>query len=157
MTGLYYEDWTERLTLTTRGRTIFDHDIGTFVGMSGMFEELFLNREYYEKQSLFKRRIAPGLLTLSIAEGLTIQEGWIHGTGLAFAGLDELRITAPVAVGDTIHVEVSVVDRRETRHPDRGIVRTRHTVKNQDGVAVMTFLVTRMIARRAAVPAPATT
>lgn len=155
MTALYYEDWTEDRTLVTRARTVFDHDVGTFVGMSGMFEELFLNREYYENRSLFKRRIAPGLLALSIAEGLAIQEGWIHGTGLAFLGLDEMRITAPVAVGDTIHVEVTAVERRETRHADRGIVKTRHTVKNQHGDAVMTFLMTRMVAKRVAVEAPA--
>lgn len=148
MSELYYEDWTEGRKLVTRGRTIYDYDVSAFVGLSGMAEELFINREYYEKQSLFRRRIAPGLLVMAIAEGLVIQEGWLHGTGLAFLGFDEQRITAPVGVGDTIHVEVEVVERRPTRQPGRGIVKTRHTVRNQDGAAVMTFAATRMIATR---------
>lgn len=148
MSGLYFEDWTLGRKLVTRGRTIFDYEIGAFVGISGMFEELFVNREYYENESLFKRRIAPGLLVLAISEGLVIQEGWLHGTGLAFLGFDEQRVTAPVAVGDTIRVEVEVVERRPTRQPSRSIVKTRHVIRRQDGTEVMTFLVTRMIAVR---------
>jgi acyl dehydratase len=149
VSALYYEDWTEGRRLVTRGRTIYDYDISAFVGLSGMAEELFINREYYENESLFKRRIAPGLLVMAISEGLVIQEGWLHRTGLAFLGFDEQRVTGPVAVGDTIHVEVEVVERRPTRQPGRGIVKTRHTVRKQDGTAVMTFLATRMIATRA--------
>lgn len=148
MQGLYYEDWTDGRVLVTRGRTIYDYDISAFVGLSGMVEELFINRAYYETQSIFRRRVAPGLLILAIAEGLVIQEGWLHKTGLAFLGFDEHRVIAPVGVGDTVHVEVQVVERRATRQPGRGIVKTRHTVKNQDGAAVASFTATRMIAMR---------
>ncbi|MBI3966338.1 MAG: MaoC family dehydratase N-terminal domain-containing protein [Chloroflexi bacterium] len=148
MAQLFYEDHKIGTRLMSRARTIFDHDIGAFVGVSGMFEQLFVNREYYENQSIYGKHIAPGLLVLSIAEGLCIQEGWLHETGLAFLGLDEFRISKPVATGDTVHVELEVVEARETKRADRGIVKTRHEVKNQHGETVMSFYATRMIKRR---------
>lgn len=147
MTSLYWEDFTPGLKLKTLGRTVYDQDIGAFVQLSGMYEELFMNREYYEKDTPYQGRIAPGALVYSLSEGLVIQQGWIHRTGLAFLGLDNWRINRPVRPGDTIWVEVEVKDRRETKNPERGIVTTHHAVLNQKGEDVMGFDVTRMIRR----------
>ena len=145
---MYFEDFAVGQELVTRGRTIFDHDIGMLVGLSGLYEELFMNREYYERESVFKRRVAPGLLTLCIAEGLVMSEEWFRGTGLAFLGLDELRLHAPVSPGDTLRVHVTIAETRSTRRPDRGVVRADHAVRNQDGTLVMSFQIARMVQRR---------
>src|SRR5918911_3542562 len=125
--------------LVTRGRTVFDYDISTLVGLAGLYEQLFMNREYYERESVFRRRVAPGLLTLMLAEGLVMSEEWYRGTGLAFLGLDELRLHAPVSPGDTLRVHVTISETRPTRHGDRGVVRADHAVRNQDGTVVMSF------------------
>ncbi len=58
--------------------------------------------------------MAPGVLTFALAEGLTLQTGILHGTGLALLSYD-VRVLAPVLAGDTIAVEIEVLDRRETR------------------------------------------
>jgi acyl dehydratase len=145
---VYFEDFFEGQELTTRGRTVFDHDIGSLVALAGLYEELFMNREYYEKQSVFGRRVAPGLLTLTLAEGLVMSEEWYRGTGLAFLGLDELRLHAPVSPGDTLRVHLSVVEARPSRQPGRGVVTARHVVRNQDDTTVMTFRITRLVAGR---------
>jgi acyl dehydratase len=147
---VYFEDFRVGLELVTRGRTVFDHDIGLLVGLSGLYEELFMNREYYERESVFRRRVAPGLLTLLIAEGLVMSEEWYRGTGLAFLGLDALRLHAPVSPGDTIRVHVSIAEVRPTRHADRGVVRAEHAVRNQDGTLVMSFQISRMVQRQPA-------
>jgi acyl dehydratase len=147
---MYFEDFRAGLELVTRGRTVFDHDIGSLVGLSGLYEELFMNREYYERESVFQRRVAPGLLTLLIAEGLVMSEEWYRGTGLAFLGLDALRLHAPVSPGDTIRVHVSIAETRPTRHADRGVVRAEHAVRNQDGTLVMSFQISRMVQRQPA-------
>ena len=109
-----------------------------------------MNREYYERESVFRRRVAPGLLTLLIAEGLVMSEEWFRGTGLAFLGLDALRLHAPVSPGDTIRVHVSIAEVRPTRHADRGVVRAEHAVRNQDGTVVMSFQISRMVQRQPA-------
>ena len=145
---MYFEDFGVGQELVTRGRTVFDHDIGAVIALSGMYEELFMNREYYEKAGVFRRRVAPGLLTLLIAEGLVMSEEWFRETGLAFLGLDELRLHAPVSPGDTVRVHVTVAEARPTREPDRGVVTAQHTVRNQEGTTVMSFRIARMVRRR---------
>ncbi len=86
-----------------------------------------MDMEYIRRESVFKTRVAPGVLTFALAEGLTLQTGILHGTGLALLSYD-VRVLAPVLAGDTITVEIEVLDRRETKKPDRGVVTFRHRV-----------------------------
>ena len=122
-----------------------EHDIMQFVGLVGLFEPLFIDEEYIRNESLFGQRIAPGSLTFAMAEGLTVQTGIIHGTGMAFVGIDKMRLFGPVKLGDTIQVEIEVLDIKPV--PDRGggIVRYRHWVKNQRGETIMEYDVARLI------------
>ena len=146
MEGKRFEDMQVGDKFTTLARTVTETDLVNFVALGGFYEELFMNKEYAEK-SLYKTRIAPGALTFTIAEGLSIQTGILHNTGMAFLGLN-MRILAPTRVNDTLRVDIEVTEKRETREPGRGIVTFTHTVRNQDDQAVMTYNVTRMIKRR---------
>ncbi|HEV8586421.1 MAG TPA: MaoC/PaaZ C-terminal domain-containing protein [Methylomirabilota bacterium] len=144
--GLNFEGHKVGAVYQTRARTVSETDIVSFVNQCGFIEPLFLDMEYVKKESLFGRRAAPGALTFALSEGLIIQTGLIHGTGMAWLG-GELRIVAPVLEGDTIRVEVEVVDKRETKKPDRGIVTYRHRVLNQRDEVVLEARVQRMIRR----------
>ena len=146
MHGATFEDHQIGATYTTLARTVSETDIVNFVNLCGFIEPLFLDMEYVARESVFGRRAAPGVLTFALSEGLILQLGLIHGTGMAFLG-SEIRVVAPVLQGDTIHVEVEVADKRETRKPDRGIVTYRHRVLNQRGELVMEARVQRMIRR----------
>ena len=110
MNGKTFEQFKPGDRYVTGRRTITEHDILQFVGLVGLTEPLFLDLEYIRKESLYGERIAPGSLTFGMAEGLTVQTGIIHGTGMAFAGLDKMRLFGPVKVGDTIQVEIEVLE-----------------------------------------------
>jgi acyl dehydratase len=144
--GLNFEAHAVGAMYRTLARTVSETDIVNFVNLCGFTEPLFMDMEYVARESLFKRRAAPGALTFALSEGLIMQTGLIHGTGMAWLG-GELRIVAPVLEGDTIRVEVEVVDKRETKKPDRGIVTYRHRVLNQRDELVMEAKVQRMIRR----------
>ena len=144
--GLTFEQHDVGATFRTLGRTVSETDIVTFVNLCGFTEPLLMDMEYVARESVFKRRVAPGALTLALSEGLIMQTGLIHGTGMAFLGA-EVRVVAPVLEGDTLTVEVEVVDKRETKKPDRGIVTYRHRVLNQRGEPVLEANVQRMIRR----------
>jgi acyl dehydratase len=146
--GLYFEEFTIGKQFRTLRRTITEADLIQFGTLCGFFESLFMDQPYAEQHTPFKRRIVPGALSLAYAEGLTILSGIIHHTGMAFLGL-ELKIHSPVAIGDTIGVEIEVVERRETQKPDRGIVSFRHRVINQREETVLEYTVRRMIRRGA--------
>ena len=144
--GLTFEQHEIGATFKTLSRTVSETDIVTFVNLCGFIEPLFVDMEYVARESMFKRRAAPGALTFALSEGLIMQTGLIHGTGMAYLG-GELRLTAPVLEGDTLTVEVVVAEKRETKRTDRGIVTYRHRVLNQRGEQVLEARVQRMIRR----------
>ena len=71
--------------------------------------------------------------------------------GLGSPGQDELRWLKPVYPGDTLSLSVEVLDKRASAsRPEMGSYRSRITVLNQDGVAVMTTIAIGLIATRPA-------
>ena len=147
--GVTFEEHEIGARYRTLARTVSETDIVTFVNLCGFTEPLFMDMEYVKRESVFGRRAAPGALTFALAEGLLQQTGLIHGTGMAFLG-GEIRVVRPVVEGDTIRVEVEVVEKRETKKPDRGIVTYRHQMLNQRDEVVLEARVQRMIRRRSA-------
>ena len=146
--GLNFEAHAVGATYRTLARTVSETDIVNFVNLGGFTEPLFMDMEFVARASVFKRRAAPGALTFALSEGLIMQTGLIHGTGMAWLG-GEIKVVAPVLEGDTIRVEVEIVDKRETSKADRGIVTYRHRVLNQRGEPVMEAKIQRMIRRGA--------
>jgi acyl dehydratase len=144
--GVTFEKHTVGDVYRTLARTVSETDIVNFVNQCGFTEPLFLDMEYVKRESVFGRRAAPGALTFSLSEGLVMQTGLIHGTGMAWLG-GEIRVVAPVLADDTIRVEVEVVDKRETKKLDRGIVTYRHRVLNQRAEIVLEATIQRMIRR----------
>ena len=145
--GLYFEDFTVGKKLYTNNRTITETDLVAFTTLCGFFEPLFMDQAYVESETPYKKRIAPAALTFSISEGLALLSGILNKTGMAFLGV-EMEVLKPVFIGDTLTVEIEVVDRRETKKTDRGIVTYLHRVINQNGERVMEHKIKRMIKRK---------
>jgi acyl dehydratase len=69
--------------------------------------------------------------------------------GLGSPGIDELQWRKPVYPGDTLRCETEVLEKRvSASRPEMGIFKSRMTVLNQDGVAVMTFVSNGLIRTR---------
>ena len=145
--GQYFEDFAPGRTYATDRRTITEADHVNFTTSFGFFEPLFMDRAYVTRETPYEKPIIPGALTFSMAEGLTILSGILHGTGMAFLGV-ELTVVQPVFINDTIRVAIEVVERRETKKSDRGIVTFSHLVSNQDDQTVMAYTIKRMLRRK---------
>jgi 3-hydroxybutyryl-CoA dehydratase len=85
---------------------------------------------------MFGQRVAHGLLVLSIASGLVIRLGFMEETVLAFREMGEWKFSLPVFIGDTIRVQVTVVETNPMRRLGGGLVRTRVEVLNQEDKVV---------------------
>jgi acyl dehydratase len=60
---------------------------------------------------------------------------------LASPGIDELRWLAPVRPGDSLRLRTTIVEARPSRSkPDRGLVRTRAKLINQDDQVVLSLI-----------------
>jgi len=146
--GFYWQDYAVGAQYRTFGRTVTEADIVAFIGCTGMVEALFTDAEFRREESLIEGRLAPAALTYAFAEGLVLQ-ALAQGTGLAFLGA-QLNVTKPVLAGDTITVEIEVLEVRQTSKGPNGLVRTRNLVKNQRGEAVLEYDPLRMIKGRPA-------
>jgi acyl dehydratase len=146
----WFEDFQVGDVTTTMGRTVTEADIVNFVTFAGIFEELFINERFARDKSLFKGRAAPGTLALVLAEGLYTLTGHTRH-GRALLGLDEVRLTAPVLAGDTIHADVTVTEVRPSQsRPGFGVLALKHSVINQDGIEVMRYRTARLLESRSA-------
>ncbi|HUA21120.1 MAG TPA: MaoC/PaaZ C-terminal domain-containing protein [Bryobacteraceae bacterium] len=134
---MYYEDFELDSVRTSRSRTITEADIVNFAGLSGDFVELHVS-ETYAAQGPFGKRIAHGVLVFSIAAGLSVQVSQIQDTVIAFYGIDKLRFTKPVFIGDTIHV-VKRVTAKQPKGEGRGLVTFETSVLNQRGELVIIY------------------
>lgn len=133
-TGLYYEDYALGTKLTTRGRTITEADIVNFAGLTGDYNPMHTDAEYM-KTHLMGQRIAHGMLSLSYAVGQAYQLGFMEGTILAFRGL-EMKFSLPVYIGDTLHVELTVSEKKDAPRLGGGMVTLEVKIVNQQGKSV---------------------
>lgn len=144
----YLDDLDVGLRWRTRARTITEADLLTFGTWSGDMHPLHTDEEY-ARRTQFGGRIFHGPGALAIAFGLEMSLGWKFGSAIAFLGIREWNLLAPVRVGDTLHVSEVVADiRPSVSKPDRGVVTTQVQVVNQNGVVCQEGLWTVLLARR---------
>jgi oxepin-CoA hydrolase/3-oxo-5,6-dehydrosuberyl-CoA semialdehyde dehydrogenase len=133
---------------TTHRRTVTEADITNFAGVSGDFFYAHVD-DIAARDSIFERRVAHGYFVISAAAGLFVDPA--PGPVLANYGLEGLRFTKPVYVGDTIQVRLAckskaAKDDREGQIP-QGVVAWDVEVTNQDGEAVALYTVLTLVKR----------
>jgi len=117
-------------TGVSRGRTLTETDVVTFMMITGNWAEIHSNTEF-AATTPYGQRLVQGSLVLSISQGL-----FTTGRAVAsFAGLDRLRFHRPVFIGDTVTVECVLLDKKEK--DDRfGLATWEMRVSNQAGKLV---------------------
>ena len=127
--GLFFEEVIIGDQTESVGRTVTETDIVAFAGVSGDYNLIHTDAEY-SKGQMFGQRVAHGLLALSIASGLAVRLGFMEDTILAFRSL-EWKFTAPVFIGDTIRLRVTVEATKPMPRLGGGLVTLKMEVMNQ--------------------------
>lgn len=141
MTGRYFEEFEVGETIDhDKRRTISERDNQAFCDLTMNQQPLHLDAEF-AADTEFGDRLVNGLYTMSLAVGLTIPET-TDGTIVANLSYDDVEHPNPVFHGDTIRVQSTVTDKRETSDGERGIV-TMHVevfaVNREDEPLVCAF------------------
>ena len=110
-------------------KTVSEHDVYTFAGLSGDFNPAHVN-EVEAQKGMFGKRIAHGMLSAGFIS--TVLGTQLPGPGTIYMG-QELRFTKPVFFGDTITATVTVVELIPEKN--RAILDTVCT--NQNGEVVI--------------------
>jgi len=147
--SLYFEDVEVGMRFESPSRTITEADLVNFAGVSGDYNPLHTD-ETFAATTPYGRRIAHGMLALSVVTGLRQRMGVFDGTILAFLEIRSWRFRRPVFPGDTIRAVTSVAELRETSKEDRGVMIQGIEVLNQDDEVVQDGEFVTLLRRRAA-------
>lgn len=150
MPGRYFDELTVGMRIQhSVGRTVTEMDNVLFSALTMNPQPLHLNEDFASRTS-FGQRIVNGIFTMGLVVGLTVAE-LTEGTIVANLSYERVTHPRPVFHGDTIYVETEVLEKRDSASkPDRGLVRLRHTGKNQAGTVVVELERTVLFLKRPA-------
>lgn len=117
-------------------RTVSESDVYLYAGITGDLNPAHINEEY-SKESVFKGRIAHGMLTAGLISAVLGMR--LPGPGTIYLG-QELKFTAPVRIGDTIKAQAEVIEIIE----EKNRVKIKTTCTNQRGEVVLDGIATVM-------------
>jgi acyl dehydratase len=145
--GRYFEDFAVGDVYEHRpGRTIGEADNTWFTLLTMNQHPLHFDAAYAAR-SEFGRPLVNSCLTLSLVAGMSVAD--VSQKAIANLGWTEIRLRAPVFVGDTLYAESEVLARRESNsRPTQGIVTVRTTGMKADGTVVISFERTILVPKR---------
>lgn len=134
-------------------RTVTETDVTMWCMFTGDWFPIHCDVVYAET-SVFKQRVAPGVMIFAMAGGLAVPAQ--TRTVIANYGCERIRYPNPTLFGDTIHV-VATVEKLQQRDAESGIADIRWEVTKQDGKIVCVIIMRIWIKTRAAMQAIQTT
>ena len=150
--GRYFEDFEVGHIYEHRpGRTITDADNVWFTLLTMNTHPAHFDYEFAKKTE-FGKPLVVSPLTIALMTGMSVSD--TSGKAIANLGWDEVRMTHPLFVGDTLTCESEVLIKRESKsRPDQGIVTFKTTGMNQDGTVVSHYKRTVLVWKRGQGPA----
>jgi itaconyl-CoA hydratase len=145
--GRYFEDFEVGHIYEHRpGRTITDADNVWFTLLTMNTHPAHFDYEF-SKKTEFGKPLVVSPFTIALMTGMSVSD--TSGKAIANLGWDEVRMTAPLFVGDTLYAESEVLEKRKSKsRPDQGIVTFRTLGKNQDGKTVSSYKRTVLVWKR---------
>jgi acyl dehydratase len=147
--GRFFEDFREGEVLRhKKTRRVTQDDNVAFCKITDNDQPLHLD-EAYAKTTPFGRIVVNGLLPIAWGVGASVEDT-TAGTLVANLGYEEVRNAGPLFPGDTIRCETTILEKRPSSKPGRGIVNLKHVVYKQDGSEVVTMRRVVMVQMRSA-------
>ena len=138
MPAQYFEDFRPGQTVELGSRTVTEEEIVAFARQWD--PQHFHTDAEAARDSVFGGLIASGWHTGAMWMRLYVDSLLGSSASQGSPGVEELRWLAPVRPGDTLTGRLEVLEAVPSeRRPDRGTVRIRAEMVNQDGVTVMSM------------------
>ncbi|GAB3096567.1 MaoC family dehydratase [Aestuariicella hydrocarbonica] len=137
--GRFYEEFTIGHIYEHRpGRTITETDNTWFTLLTMNTHPAHFDKEY-AKGTEFGQPLVCSPFTVALMVGMSVTD--VSQKAIANLGWDDIRMTHPLFVGDTLYAESEVLDKRESNsRPSQGIVTVKTRGYNQNGDLVCSFV-----------------
>jgi acyl dehydratase len=143
----YFEDYTPGAVYEYGYITVSEADILDFARAFDP-QPIHVDPEF-AAQGPFGGLIASGWHTAGIMMRMFADHCLSRVASLASPGIDELRWPAPVRPGDSLRLRATLVEARRSRSkPDRGLVRTKAELINQNDQTVLELTAMNIIRAR---------
>ena len=131
MAGLFFEQFEiGQVFVHDIRRTVTETDNILITTLTHNPAQVHIDAEYC-KGTEFGKPLMNSTFTLGLMVGISVGDTTL-GTTVGNLGWDEVRFPKPVFIGDTLHVESKVLEKRESKsRPDNGIVVFEHKAFNQ--------------------------
>jgi len=146
-TGRFYEDFEVGDVYDhPLGRTITEADNIWFTLLTQNSNQMHFNNHYAERSRYGKALVNSGF-TIALVLGQSVSD--VSQNAIANLEMNDLRLTHPVFVGDTLYSQSRVLGKRESSsRPYAGIVQVRTRGLNQDGDVCLTYRRAVMVYKR---------
>lgn len=136
--GRCYEDFEIGSVYEHRpGRTISEADNTWFTLLTLNTHPLHFDHAYAARTE-FGRPVVNSMLTLATVVGMSVSD--VSQKAIANLHMTDIRLVAPVFIGDTIYAESEVLAKRESQsRPTQGIVTVRTSGHKADGTLFVTL------------------
>lgn len=148
--GFTYDTIEVGQTAVSHGRTITETDISLYMMLTGGWHPVHCDKEFMRKNGLGPVR-AQGSMGIALSLGSHLESALVVSTEkfVRALGVDQWSYHKPLIAGDTIHLEVSIADKRLLEDGRQYIVTRRVRIVNQEGVLIQEGLASSMWERGA--------
>lgn len=130
--SLYYEDLKVGQIYRSSSRTLSEADLTMFSMFSGDWNQVHADAEYMDAGD---GRLLHGALGIAVVTGLMDRAGWFSSSAIAMTNLDDWNFLQPLHIGDTVAMEMEILEKRMVSAGDKGIISREFTLINQHGAA----------------------
>jgi len=147
-TGRYWENFSVGEQFQTTRRTIFESDVVQFCNLAWFNLSMFTDEIYAQGETIYQGRVVPGPFIIALAVGLFLKLGLYEKTAISLLDIRNMHFQGPLKIGQTMQVEVTILDKGETKHPDRGLLTLQFAVMTHDATPIMTFEMVHLLKRK---------
>src|SRR3546814_7197764 len=122
MKTLFFEDLSTGQSFTTQGRTITEADLTFFAMLSGDWHPMHSDAEF-AKNTRFGERVVHGAFGIAMATGMMHTLGIFERSVIAMLDLRAWQFNAPLRMGDTIRLTLTILSVEPGRSGKSGLVR----------------------------------
>jgi len=133
VTTYYLEDFAAGQVFESGGRTITEADLTFFSMLSGDWNPIHCNAEFARK-TRYGERVVHGVFGMAISTGMLHELGIFGESVVAMLGFRNWNFLAPLLVGDTVHLRLTITSVEEGESGRSGKLGRRFEMVNQNGV-----------------------
>lgn len=135
MTSYYLEDFAAEQRFISGGRTITEADLTFFSMISGDWNPVHCDAEF-AKKTRYGERVVHGVLGIAISTGMMHELGIFEKSVIAMLGFRNWNFLAPLLVGDTIHLQLTIMAVEPGKSGRSGKLARKFELINQNDVIV---------------------